>query len=60
MYEDITAQARTVVTELLDQANMKPGALFVVGCSSSEMVGKRIGKGSSLDAAQAAIKTGEA
>ena len=31
MYEDITAQARTVVTELLDQANMKPGALFVVG-----------------------------
>ena len=56
MYEDITAQARTVVTELLDQANMKPGALFVVGCSSSEMVGKRIGKGSSLDAAQAAFQ----
>ena len=55
MYEDITAQARTVVTELLDQANMKPGALFVVGCSSSEMVGKRIGKGSSMDAAQAAF-----
>ena len=43
MYEDITVQARTVVTELLDQANMKPGTLFVVGCSSSEMVGKRIG-----------------
>lgn len=56
MYEDITAQARTVVTELLDQSNMKPGALFVVGCSSSEMVGKRIGKGSSLDAAQAAFQ----
>ena len=55
MYEDITAQARAVVTELLDQANMKPGALFVVGCSSSEMVGKRIGKGSSMDAAQAAF-----
>ena len=56
MYEDITSQARTVVTELLDQANMKPGALFVVGCSSSEMVGKRIGKGSSMDAAQAAFR----
>ena len=55
MYEDITSQAQTVVTELLDQANIKPGALFVVGCSSSEMVGKRIGKGSSMDAAQAAF-----
>ena len=56
MYEDITIQAQTVVTELLDQANMKPGTLFVVGCSSSEMVGKRIGKGSSMDAAQAAFQ----
>ena len=56
MYEEITSQAQTVVTELLDQANMKPGTLFVVGCSSSEMVGKRIGKGSSIDAAQAAFQ----
>ena len=56
MYEDITVQAQTVVTELLDQANLKPGNLFVVGCSSSEMVGKRIGKGSSMDAAQAAFQ----
>jgi len=56
MYEDITAQARTVVSELLDQACMKPGALLVVGCSSSEMVGKGIGKGSSMEAAQAAFQ----
>ena len=56
MYEDITAQARTIVTELLDQARLKPGSLFVVGCSSSEMVGKRIGEGSSMDAAQAAFQ----
>ena len=56
MYEEITSQARTVVSELLDQANMKPGTLFVVGCSSSEMVGKRIGKGSSMAAAQAAFQ----
>lgn len=56
MYEDLTVQARTVVTELLDQARLKPGSLFVVGCSSSEMVGKRIGKGSSMDAAQAAFQ----
>ena len=56
MYKDITVQARTVVTQLLDQANMKPGSLFVIGCSSSEMVGKRIGKGASMDAAQAAFQ----
>ena len=56
MYETITLQARAIVTELLDQADLKPGALFVVGCSSSEMVGQRIGKGSSMDAAQAAFE----
>ena len=55
MYEEITAQARTAVTELLEQAKLKPGALLVVGCSSSEMVGKRIGKGSSKEAAEAAF-----
>ena len=56
MYEQITEQARTVVTELLEQAKLKPGALLVIGCSSSEMVGQRIGKGSSMEAAQAAFK----
>ena len=56
MYEEITQQAKTVVTELLEQAKLRTGSLFVVGCSSSEMVGKRIGKGSSMDAAQAAFK----
>jgi len=56
MYEEITAQARTVVTELLDQAALRPGALLVVGCSSSEMVGRQIGKGSSMDAAGAAFQ----
>ena len=56
MYHEITFQAQTVTTELLEQANLKPNSLFVVGCSSSEMVGKRIGKGSSMDAAQAAFQ----
>ena len=55
MYEELTAQAKQAVTELLDAAKLKPGKIFVVGCSSSEMVGARIGKGSSLEAAQAAF-----
>ena len=55
MYEEITKHTQVVVSELLEQAKLKPGSLFVVGCSSSEMVGKRIGKGSSMDAAKAAF-----
>ena len=54
MYEEITLQAKQVVTELLDAAGLEAGDLLVIGCSSSEMVGEKIGKGSSLDAAQAA------
>lgn len=56
MYEEITKQACSVVTELLEQAKLKPGALLVVGCSSSEIVGQHIGKGSSMEAAQAAFR----
>ena len=55
MYKEISLQARTVVTELLEQAKLKPGALLVIGCSSSEMVGEKIGKGSSMEAAHAAF-----
>lgn len=53
MYEEITQQAHQAVTELLDLAGLKSGDLFVIGCSSSEIVGRRIGKGSSMEAAQA-------
>ena len=55
MYEEITAQAKQAVTELLDAAKLTPGKLLVIGCSSSERVGARIGQGSSLEAAQAAF-----
>lgn len=53
MYDEITNAARQAVTELLDKAGLRPGSLFVVGCSSSEIVGAQIGKGSSMEAAQA-------
>ena len=54
MYEEITKQAMQAVTELLDVAGLEANDLLVIGCSSSEIVGERIGKGSSLDAARAA------
>lgn len=53
MYEEMKTQAARVMTELLEAANLKAGDLLVIGCSSSEMVGGRIGKNSSLEAAQA-------
>lgn len=53
MYEELTRQAKQAVTELLNAAGLKAGDLLVIGCSSSEIVGQRIGKGSSLEAAQA-------
>lgn len=53
MYEEIKAQAAAAVKALLEQAQLKAGDLFVVGCSSSEIVGNVIGKGNSLEAAEA-------
>ncbi len=48
MLDIIREQARQAITELLAQAKLAPGALFVVGCSTSEMMGSRIGKASNL------------
>ena len=58
MYEEIKQASAAAMTELLESAKLRPGSLVVVGCSSSEILGKRIGKGSSPEAAQAA--SGEA
>ncbi len=55
MMEEIKTQAEQVIRELLEAAKLKRGDLLVIGCSSSEMIGSRIGKNSSLDAAQAAF-----
>lgn len=55
-YQDIQEQVRAAATELLAAADLLPGDLFVVGCSSSEITGGRIGKASSLEAAQAVFQ----
>lgn len=53
MMQEITAQAREAVSELLEKAKLNEGDLFVVGCSSSEVGGKKIGSDSSVELAQA-------
>ena len=53
MYEEIRNQTKKIIDELLAEAKLKKGDIFVVGCSSSEILGQRIGKGSSPEAANA-------
>ena len=53
MYEVIKENARCAMTELLAAARLRRGDLVVVGCSSSEILGINIGKGSSPEAAKA-------
>ena len=55
MYEEITKQAQTALDELLAVAKLQPGDIFVVGCSSSEVRGEHIGKGSSMEVAKAIL-----
>ncbi len=55
MFEGITRQAEAAVTELIEAAGLRPGQLLVVGCSSSEITGHRIGTDSSREAAAALL-----
>lgn len=55
MLDKIKREAAAAAAELCETANLKKGALFVVGCSSSEIAGKRIGTDSNLDVAEAAF-----
>lgn len=57
MYEEIAGQVNTALTELLQAAGLKEGDLFVVGCSSSEIGGNKIGSASNVEAANAVFDT---
>ena len=52
---ELTAQARCATEELLEAAHLEKGDIFVVGCSSSEITGGRIGHHSSMEAAAAVL-----
>ena len=56
MYTKIKEQTKIIMTELLEVAGLKKGDIFVVGCSSSEIIGQKIGKGSSPEAANAVFE----
>lgn len=56
MFEQIKAETRNAITELCDTAKLQRGAILVVGCSSSEIAGHKIGSDSNLELAQAVFE----
>lgn len=56
LYKEIGIQTKQVLSELLSIASVHSGQLLAVGCSSSEIIGSKIGKGSSPEAAKAVVE----
>ena len=52
-FNKVKLEAETVLIELLTEAKLKKGDILVIGCSTSEVAGGRIGKDSSAEAAEA-------
>lgn len=53
--DQIDQQIRAAVRELLGVADLKPGNIFVVGCSTSEVIGERIGSAPNQQVAETLI-----
>lgn len=53
MLENIKMEAARAAAELCEAAKLKPGQIVVIGCSSSEVCGGRIGTASSPETAAA-------
>ena len=51
--QEIRNAAASAAKEVLDAARLEPGDLFVVGCSSSEVLGEKIGSHTNTDIAGA-------
>ena len=45
-------QAKAAATELIEKSDIKSGAVVVIGCSTSEVIGERIGTSGTLDVAK--------
>ena len=56
-FERIGLEVEEKIRSLLDSHPRKPGTIFVVGCSSSEIIGGRIGKDSSAEAGKVVFET---
>ncbi len=52
MENELFLQSEAVMRELGEKANLKSGDLVIIGCSTSEIIGSRIGTDSSPDTAK--------
>ena len=50
--DEIYNQAKAAIEELAQKANLKKGDIVVIGCSTSEVIGSKIGTNSSPDTAK--------
>ncbi len=53
MFENLITDAKSAVAELCDKAKLNRGDIMVIGCSTSEIVGSRIGSDSKPEVAEA-------
>lgn len=56
MKEFIYQQAKNAIEELDKKANLKKGNIVVIGCSTSEVLGSKIGTNSSMEIAESIFK----
>lgn len=52
MIQEWEMELKMILTEFYEQVSFKPGQLLVVGCSTSEVVGKRIGTSGTFEVAE--------
>ena len=56
MNEEIKIQAANTTREICDKAQLRKGQILVVGCSSSEVCGDKIGSNSNLEVAESVFE----
>ncbi len=54
---EIKQQTQQIVEEVLELSNLQKGQIFVLGLSSSEVIGGHIGKNSSLEVGEVIVET---
>ena len=50
--EQLRQQMHAVLSDFQEQASLEAGQLFVIGCSTSEVIGSRIGTSGTIEVAQ--------
>lgn len=57
MIEQIKKEAKTAIEELLKSANLEENDIVIIGCSTSEVMGEKVGTFSTLDVGKALVET---